>query len=161
MADYLELLYPLIPIVHRPSFRSDLARNRDLYENDFLSVVIALCAVTVGTMPTKFREYRAAEPPIPFQSRTEMINRCYEIIMGLRRASYFDEVNYSKWAVSYLMQISFFQIGQHNRARMVEVEGMQLARLLDFHQISMYDGLNCIETQLRKKGFWLMFYGYV
>ena len=38
---------------------------------------------------------------------------------------------------------------------------MQLARLLGLHQISEYMGLNCIEAQLRKKAFWLMFYGYV
>ncbi|KAL3426769.1 quinate utilization pathway activator [Phlyctema vagabunda] len=44
---------------------------------------------------------------------------------------------------------------------MIEVESMQLARLLELHQVSSYEGLNCIETQLRKKGFWLMFYGYV
>ena len=59
------------------------------------------------------------------------------------------------------MQIAFFQIGQHNRHRMIEVEAMQLARLLDFHKIESYNGLDCIQTQLRKKGFWLMFYGYM
>lgn len=161
MADYLDFLYPLIPVVHRPSFRNDLAQNRDIYDNDFLGLVVALCAATVGTMPSRFREYCAFPTPVKFQTRTEMVNRCYNIITGLRGSNYFDEINYSKWAVAYLMQISFFQIGQHNRARMVEVEAMQLARLLDLHHISMYDGLNCIETQLRKKAFWLMFYGYV
>lgn len=90
-----------------------------------------------------------------------MINSCYNAILNLRGSGFFDEINYQKWAISYLMQISFFQIGEHNRARMIEVESMQLARLLDLHQISRYDGLNYIETQLRKKGFWLMFYGYV
>ena len=44
---------------------------------------------------------------------------------------------------------------------MIEVESMQLARLLGLHQISEYAGLNCIEAQLRKRAFWLMFYGYV
>lgn len=30
MADYLDLVYPLVPVVHRPSFRHDLASNRDV-----------------------------------------------------------------------------------------------------------------------------------
>jgi hypothetical protein len=81
--------------------------------------------------------------------------------MGLRGPNFFDQINYNKWAASYLLSIAFFQIGEHNRARMVEVEAMQLARLLDLHRISKYDGLNHTETQLRKKAFWLMFYGYV
>ncbi|KAJ5414068.1 hypothetical protein N7509_000695 [Penicillium cosmopolitanum] len=44
---------------------------------------------------------------------------------------------------------------------MLSVEAMQIARLLNLHRISDYEGLNCIETQLRKKGFWLVFYCYV
>ena len=90
-----------------------------------------------------------------------MIRYCYKLSSDLRGPDYFDTVNLQKWATSYLMGISFFQIGEHNRGRMVDVESMQLARLLDLHQISRYDGLNCIETQLRKKAFWLMFYGCV
>jgi hypothetical protein len=161
MSDYLDLLYPLIPVVHRPSFRRDLERSKDALDMDFLGLIVSLCAATVGTMPRKFREYQESPIPLRFKTRTEMINHCYDILLGLRGCDYFDAVNYNKWAISYLIQISFFQIGQHNRARMIEVEAMQLARLLDFHQVASYGGLNPIETQLRRKAFWLMFYGYV
>ena len=40
---------------------------------------------------------------------------------------------------------------------MIEVESMQLGRLLHLHTIAEYDGLNAVEVQLRKKGFWLLF----
>jgi len=159
--DYLEDIYPMIPVVHRPSFRQDLARGRDVYNRDFLGVVIGLCAVTIGIMPTRFEEYRAAENPIRFSTRTEMVNYCYQRLIELRGHNYFDEINLQKWAASYLMSIASFQVGQQNRARMIDVEHTQLARLLGIHQISSYDGLNCIETQLRKKAFWLMWYIYV
>jgi hypothetical protein len=159
--DYLEFLYPLIPVVHRPSFRQDLRQNRDVYDKDFLGLILSLCAATVGTMPRRFRAYRSFQTPIQFQTRTEMIRYCYDLSSELRGPDYFDRINLQKWATSYMMTISFFQIGEHNRSRMVEVESMQFARLLDLHRISGYDGLNCIETQLRKKAFWLMFYGYV
>ncbi|RDW68307.1 hypothetical protein BP5796_08964 [Coleophoma crateriformis] len=159
--DYLDLIYPLIPVVHRPSFRRDLAKPRDLEDPDFLGLIVAMCAAINAIMPRKFREYRSAISPLKYQTRTEMINHCCDIYLGLRSPEYFDEINHQKWAASYLLSIAFFQIGQHNRARMIEVEAMQLARLLEIHQISSYDGLNCIETQLRKKAFWLMFYGYV
>ena len=90
-----------------------------------------------------------------------MINYCYDLCQSLRGSDYFDKLNLQKWATSYLLSGAFFQTGQTNRARMMEVESMQLARLLYLHQASGYDGLNCIETQLRKKAFWLMFHGYV
>jgi hypothetical protein len=161
MNDYLQFLYPLIPVVHCPSFRQDLRRNRDVDDKDFLGLIIALSATVVGTMPSRFKEYRSLSTPIRFQTRKEMMNYCYDMLIRLRGPNYFDEINFQKWAASYCMSISFFLIGEHNRARMVEVESMQLGRLLNLHQISEYDGLNCIETQLRKKGFWLLFYGYV
>lgn len=161
MKDYLDHLYPLIPIVHRPSFRADLDNGKDLYDNDFQGLVLSICAATMGTLPRKFNEYRSSDTPLRFKTRTEMINKCYDLYLGLRGPDYFDEINFNKWASSYFMQIAFFQIGQHNRQRMIEVEAMQLARLLDLHKISSYDGLDCIQTQLRKKGFWLMFYGYM
>lgn len=125
MSDYLDHLYPLIPIVHRPTFRADLEKGKDLFDGDFLTLVLSICAATVGTMPRKFNEYRNAPSPLRFQTRTEMINHCYDMCLGLRGPDYFDEINFNKWASSYLTQIALFQIGQHNRQRMVEVEAMQ------------------------------------
>ena len=161
MEDYLDHLYPVIPVVHRPSFRHSLHQNRDLHDKQFLGLLLALCATTVGILPSKFEEYRSAPVRIKFQTRTEMIDCCYAISIQLRGPRYFDEISYSKWAASYLLALAFFQIGELNRARMIEVESMQFARLLELHRISAYSGLNCIETQMRKKAFWLMFYGYV
>lgn len=161
LLDYLEHLYPLIPVVHRPSFRRDLCEDRDLYDSDFSCLVLGLCAATVGTMPNRFKEYKTCATPLRFRTRTEMIRYCYDRSHYMRDHDYFENVSFHKWASSYLLGIALFQIGEHNQARMIEVESMQLARLLGLHQISEYVGLNCIETQLRKKAFWLMFYGYV
>lgn len=125
MSDYLDHLYPLIPVVHRPTFRADLEKGKDLCDNDFLALMLSISAATVGTIPRKFNEYRNAPNPLRFKTRTEMINHCYDMTLGLRGSDYFDEINFNKWAASYFMQIAFFQIGQHNRQRMVEVEAMQ------------------------------------
>lgn len=161
LSDYLEHLYPLIPVVHRPTFHRDLCENRDLYDDDFFGLILSLSAVTVGTMPNRFKEYKACATPLRFRTRTEMIRYCHDRVHCLRGHDFFENINYNKWAASYLLGIALFQIGEHNQARMIEVESMQLARLLGLHQISEYAGLNCIEAQLRKKAFWLMFYGYV
>jgi hypothetical protein len=44
---------------------------------------------------------------------------------------------------------------------MLEVEAMQLLRLLEVQYVSSYTGIDPVETQLRKKAFWLMFYSYI
>jgi hypothetical protein len=160
--DYLTWIYPLVPVVHRPSFRSDLEQRRDLHDSDFLCLILCMSAATVGFLPKAFTRYQAiAGEGSSFTTRTDMINRCYTLCMQQRGPYYFDTVNFQKWAIAYLMQITHLQIGNHNLSRMMEVEAMQIARLLGLHRASDYEGLNCIETQLRKKGFWLMFYVYV
>ncbi|KAH0429953.1 hypothetical protein CcaCcLH18_08098 [Colletotrichum camelliae] len=162
MADYLDLVYPLVPVVHRPTFRHDLASNRDLTDRDFFALLMSLVALTVGLLPSRFRVYRAVDPEvgIRFETRTAFINCCAEIATRLRDATYFDQINSRKWAVSYVLSVACFQTGQANRSRMFDIEFMQLGRLLGLHRISDYDGLNCIETQLRKKAFWLLFYAW-
>ena len=163
--DYLDLVYLLIPVVHIPTFVSQLQSNRDIHDKDFSCLLLCLCALTVSLLRNRFDKYchglDPSSPGLRFSSRTETINTCYDICMRQRRPSYFDEVNHAKWAAAYLMQIAMFQIGNHNMSRMLEVEAMQLARLLGLHRIADYAGLNIVEVQLRRKAFWLMFYVYV
>jgi len=159
--DFLQHLYPLIPIIHRPTFLTSLDGNKDIQDKHFLSMLLALCAVTVGIYPGKFREYRCAPTPIRFQTRREMIDYCYSLCVQLRGPRYFDEVSHVKWAISYLFYMAYYHIGEHNKSRMIESEAILFARLLELHHVSAHSGLNLVETQLRKKAFWLMFYGYV
>lgn len=161
LEDFLKCLYPLIPIVHRPTFRHSLATNQDSEDPDFLGLIMSLCAAVVGVIPSKFNEYRKHEPPLRFESRKEFINHAYALYFNMRGPDYFDQISYQKFSASYLFDIALFQIGQVNRARMLEVECEQIARMLGVHKIEEYRGLNHIETQLRKKGFWLLFYSFV
>ena len=159
--DFVTRLYPLIPVIHRPTFRRSIATNQDNADPDLLGLIIGMCAATVGAMPSRFAAYRNHDPPLPFESRKAFIDHAYTVLLTLRGPDYFDQISYQKFATSYLFDIAFFQIGNANRARMVEVECLQLGRMLNLHRITEYRGLNHIETQLRKKGFWLLFYSYV
>jgi hypothetical protein len=159
--DYLTSLYPLIPVVHRPSFRRAISMNQDNNDLDLRGLIYGLCAAVVGTMPSKYLAYRSHKPPLNFSSRQDFIDHAYTVLLQLRGPDFFDEISYKKFATSYLFDIAYLQIGNANRARMIEVECLQLGRMLNLHRITEYRGLNHIETQLRKKGFWLLFYSYV
>jgi hypothetical protein len=160
MDDYFMCIYPLIPVVHRPSFCFALNEDRDNDDDDFLGLLVALCAIVIALLPSKYESYRTLDLSMAL-SRAEVIDRCQGFLTALRRPDFFEKIGFSKWAASYLMAIAFFQVGKPNHARMIEVESMQFGRLLDLHRIDKYQELDCIEKQLRKKGFWLLFYGYV
>jgi hypothetical protein len=161
VADYLQFLYPLVPIVHRPTFQQDIRHNRDCNDDVFLGLLYALCAATVAVLPSRFDIYQRHSCKTTYVDRKAMIYACYDEVVRLRKHDYFDNVNYLKWATHYLMYLAFFHIADYNCSRIWEVEANQLARLLNLHRISEYDGLNYIEIQLRKKAFWLTFYGFV
>ncbi|CAH0046305.1 unnamed protein product [Clonostachys solani] len=160
--DYLARIYPLIPVVHRPTFRRRLAQNEDVDDPDFLALILSLVVVAVGLLPSRFPYYQSmvSGSSSKFQTRESVVNASIDMCMSMRTATYWDQVSHQKWAMSYMMSVGCFQLGQANRSRMLEVETLQTGRLLGIHRIADYEGLNCIETQLRKKAFWLCFYTY-
>lgn len=161
LQDYLYYMYPVIPIVHRPSFQRRVEDDLDCSDPGFLGLVVAMSAIIVAAMPSRFNDYRSHHPPLRFCSRREMVWACYQKAMSLRTPDHFDQINFQKFATTYLFCAAFMQLGDHNWSRMLQSEAMQLARMLNLHNISEYAGLNHIETQLRKKGFWLVFYAFM
>jgi hypothetical protein len=163
MGDYIDRLHPLIPLVHLPTFRAELAADHDVDDVIFLSLVTALASLVVGVLPSRFAAYQAMipDPDRRFTSRSAMAEHCSTLCLRLRTARYWDQISQRKWAISYALCMGAFQLGQNNQGRMFEAEAMQTARLLGIHQVSEYRGLNPVETQLRKKAFWLQFYGFV
>ncbi|EXA31235.1 hypothetical protein FOVG_17476 [Fusarium oxysporum f. sp. pisi HDV247] len=158
MTDYIDHIYPLVPVVHLPTFRNDLASNKDITDLDTLLLFVSIASLTVGLLPSKFDSYHALAAR--FGTRTATISHCSQMCIRLRPADYWDHISHRKWATAYCLSIGAFQVGQINQSRMFEAESMQLARLLGMHLVSEYEGLNPIETQLRKKSFWLQLYTF-
>ena len=161
VADYFQYIYPLVPLVHRPSFQRDFAANRDHADDDFLSLIYGICALTVASLPSKFQRYQNGRTSPSHVSRKAMVYTCYDESLRLKKHEYYDEITYIKFATHWMSYLAFFHVTEYNRARMVELEAKQLARCLNLHNVSEYGALDCIEIQLRKKGFWLIFYSFV
>ena len=105
----LTRLYPLIPIVHGPSFRDAPAADHDMEDPCLRNLIIAICAAVVGTMPSQFEQYRNHAPPLPFATRRDMLNRFYDHLLNARESSYFYEISFQKRATSYLMVYPSFK----------------------------------------------------
>lgn len=159
--DYILYLFPAIPVFHLPTFRAQFDLERDRHDTAFFGLVMGIVAITVGILPRKFQMYRQTPYLQRFATRLEMIDFCYTLTLQTRGLRYFDEISHTKWATAYVTYLAYFHVGKYNISRTVECEANLFARLLELHRISAYAGLNCIETQLRKKAFWLTLYAYV
>ncbi|KAL9948794.1 hypothetical protein D7B24_008113 [Verticillium nonalfalfae] len=161
--DYIERVYPLCPVVHLPSFRRSLASNQDVHDTEQMLLLVALFTLTIGVLRSRIEDYRAMDPEAAarFPTRTSIITYASQMCLRLRPPDYWDEISHRKWAISYTLASAAFEVGRMNQYRMFDSEAMQLARLLGFHlHATEYRGLNCIETQLRKKAFWLQFFSF-
>lgn len=158
--DYVRYVYPLLPVVHCPTFAEELSEGRDADDEELLALIVSLCAATVCLLPSRLAIYRTQG--LPFTTRTAMANHCWSLYQDLRKGpAYFDTVSHTKWAASYMLAIAFHQTGNANLWRMLDVESMQLLRLLDVHRPESYINLDPIQVQLRKKAFCLVFNGCV
>ncbi len=158
---YIDLVYPTIPIVHRPSFLQDVQQNRDMHDDTFLSLTLSICAATAALIPRTFQEFQKSPHSLRFQNRTQMIEACCKLVVDLRPPNYFDICGHSKWAIAYMLSIAYYQVGLFNRTTFWSAEAAQMARILRLEDPSNFPGTNCIETQLRKKAFWVMFFPFV
>lgn len=158
---YLDLVYPTIPVVHRPTFIQDLESNRDVHDNIFLSLTMSICAAVVALLPRKFEEYQNAIEPLPFKLRTQMVDACQKFVVDLRSPEYFANVDQPKWAIAYMFQVAYFQLGTSNRVALWYAEAAQINRLLRLEDSKNSLVRDCIDVQLRKKAFWLTFFIFV
>jgi hypothetical protein len=155
MRDYLQLIYPLVPVVHLPTFLKDLENHREQSDPTFLVFLAAICVLVVANIPKRFHEYRIMDEFFPFQSRLEMINFCYQLALQHRKVDYLDHSSHMKWATSYMLSIGYHSIRLTNRGNILFMECNHHLRMLGCLRASSFEGLSCIETQLRKKALLL------
>lgn len=159
--DFLVYVYPIVQLVHRPTFLRKFRDNMHAQDPNFFALVMALCGATVAHRPEKLVEYRNSPTPLRMQTPLEVVDYCHARSVQFRSVRYYDEVSHTKWTTAFMFYASFFQAGDVNKARMMEAEANLFGRLLELHRISAYTGLNCIEVQLRKKAFGFMMHAYV
>lgn len=157
MKDYLERIYPLVPVVHCPTFLAHLHEERYMHSQTFLSFCFAISALVLAILPRKLDEYNRIDGSMEFANRQEAIEYIHSMIMQARPVDYFDKLTLEKWAISYLMSMTNAHLRHLPRAKVLIAEADLICTELGLPRISSYVGLDNIEAQLRKKAFWLNF----
>jgi hypothetical protein len=156
--DYLHHLYPLLPVIHIPSFLQHLDSGRHTTNVPFLCLLLSLFALVCSMLPRRFEHYRALDPDFgdEFTHRRQVLDRVQSLIHKIQGPDYFDDLTLVKWASAYCRMSACAYLGLVSRAMILRSEAETVLLQLNCHRVGSYTGLNEIEAQLRKKAFWMM-----
>lgn len=155
--EYFATIYPLLPVVHEPSFRRDFASSRLDNDKVFFSLVMCVCVVGPVLLPRRFLEYKKYPKEFDHDSPGDLARRCERIVLSLRDVEYSEQPTNEKCAIAYLLAFFCGNTGFVGKARVYWGELGGYLNSMRASSPSSYKGLGHIEAQVRKKLFWLLF----
>ncbi|KAH7357278.1 hypothetical protein BKA65DRAFT_592751 [Rhexocercosporidium sp. MPI-PUGE-AT-0058] len=157
MQDYMEFMYPIFPFVHIPTFKKNLANGLHLTDATFFCFIISLCAAVSGMMPERFDHYQtlSAAFKVSYPALRDFIKRVHLVAQRTRDPDMHENATMTSWALAYTMYLSHVCIGQNSSCRIYKAEATAILIDLGCHRWGSYASLNPIETQVRKKAFWI------
>uniref|UniRef100_A0A060T692 ARAD1B14234p n=1 Tax=Blastobotrys adeninivorans TaxID=409370 RepID=A0A060T692_BLAAD len=158
---YLDKLYPITPIVHRPSFAKDLDAGRETRDPAWFLMAISICAYTLAAIPRVFSEIQSLDPDLPYRNSKQMFMQCYDIVNAGKRTHWISSTSVSAnhFIATYLMAISEHLIqGDHVRGSVALQESIGTIKALKGHLWPAgYERLNNIEQEILKRCLWIAY----
>jgi hypothetical protein len=154
--DYLDFVYPLLPLVHHPSFRTLVEANAYAVDAAFLRLCLAVCAVTVASIPRKFDQYSSGR----YADVGAMVDRACQLVMLSRISTEPEWQNrplVSTMIVSILLAMSSHYAGRANQGWGYASEAIQFFRALELYQQEGYEHLTVLDSELCKRAFWVLY----
>lgn len=78
--DYVELIYPISPIAHYPSFGHKLSSRQYKVDPEFLRLCLSLCAMTVSSIHRKISLYGFGH----YSDAKQVVMRAYKLVIASR-----------------------------------------------------------------------------
>ncbi|KAI8649547.1 Zn(2)-C6 fungal-type domain-containing protein [Fusarium keratoplasticum] len=158
--DFLSRVYPLVPFIHLPRFKAQLA-SRDL-ETDpaFFRLCVALCAITVASLPRNLSSYGI----VGYHNAAQVVERASHLITCSYMAtlpSWQDKPSFERLRVTILTAVAFLYAGRNHAGYVWLNEAVPCCRDLELYKRDAYRGLDIVDIELRKRVFWLLFIAQV
>ncbi|KAF1959491.1 hypothetical protein CC80DRAFT_489621 [Byssothecium circinans] len=154
--DYLQLVFPLLPLVHRPSFRASIEAAAYTADPAFFRLCLAVCAVTVASIPRKFEEYGREK----YADVGAMVDRACHMVLLSRIASepeWQNQPQTGTMIVSILLTMASHYAGRANQGWGYASEAIQFFRALELYRKVGYEHLSLLEGEMCKRAFWLLY----
>lgn len=151
---YLQYLWPLLPLVHRPTFAENLATRLDLRDTDFRALLLNIVAFTISQLPTS----RLTTEQYDVEGLKRLQRRCHRTSSQLQR-TYHSQVTLTQICIIIFDNFYLLSIGLTHTAASRLGQAVQLAFCLGLHSDAKTQalGLDPIEVQLRRRVFWQLY----
>ncbi|KAL3465717.1 hypothetical protein BJX64DRAFT_285320 [Aspergillus heterothallicus] len=163
--DFLTYVYPLIPVVHIPTFLSSLEAHRTLPDRLFACLQASIFAIVNALLPSRFEHYKAVDPTLgcnaSITNKVSAVLHAHEVFDLIKGPELQDESSLTSWATMYLFGAAYASLNLLHRSIMFRSHTYAIMLSMNLHLIKSYAGLNPIETQLRKKAVWLTLTGVI
>ncbi|RSL44771.1 hypothetical protein CEP54_014553 [Fusarium duplospermum] len=153
--DFLFRVYPLVPFIHLPRFRAQLAGRDFETEPAFFRLCVALCAITVASLPRKLSSYGI----VGYHDAAQLVERASHLIMCSYMStspSWQDQPSFERLRVTILTAVAFLYVGRNHAGYVLMNEAVPCCRDLELYKRDAYRGLDMVDTELRKRVFWLL-----
>lgn len=154
--DYLEDLYPIAPLIHIPSFLSQLQQCLFLTDPAFLRLCISLCAMTIASLPRKASIYRFDY----YTTVKDMVGRACQLVTASRLATspdWADDPSSNDLICSLFLGMASHYTQCPRRGWTLINESIHCCRSLGLHRHDGYTELNSVETEINKRAFWMIY----
>lgn len=156
--EYVNRVYPVIPLVHLPTFSSRLHAREFATDPVFFRLCMAICAVTVASIPRNGGTYGA--PWYRSNNVAEMVDRAAHLVMlshmssspGWQNAATVDGI-----LVNVLLALAFHYSGRQNAGWTYSSNAMLAFRRLELYKKESYAEMSTVDAEMSKRAFWLMF----
>lgn len=159
--DFLLHVYPVLPVVHVPSFKDKLERRVFLTDDSFLRLCLTLCAVTVASIP---RSVTASDGPRHgagwYTNAAEMVDRASHLVLISRIStdpSWQSKASVDSMVVSVVLAMASHYAGKANAGWAYASEAIHFFRELELYKASAYENMPAFDAEICKRSFWLLF----
>lgn len=149
---FFDYVYPLTPILHRPTFLANLAARKDKVDPVFFSLVLSVIASTLVQVPRSLVNLEKGEVE-------NLARRCIRVSRG-KMSFVWEEVvpvQSDFIVIAYLEGIVHLLLGNNTAHVTATAQANQLALAMRLNEESSYDSLDPIECEMRRRMFWLLF----
>lgn len=155
LSDFFTRIYPLVPLVHRPTFTHKLALSA--YDSDppFYRLCISLCAVTVASLPRNFASYAGTL----YRDTGDLFDRASNLIWLSRAGSapsWQNEPSVEQMVESVILGVAGFYCDRAGAGWRYAGEAVQCFREMGLYARGAYRGLDAVRGELCKRVFWFL-----
>ncbi|KUJ16498.1 uncharacterized protein LY89DRAFT_84873 [Mollisia scopiformis] len=154
--EFLENLYSIAPLIHVPSFNSQVSECLYLKDARFLCLCLSICAMTISSLPRKASIYL----PGHYQSSREMVSRAYQLVIASRLATspdWADNPSSNDMNCSLLLGMASHYTQCPKRAWSLINESIHCCRSLSLYHENGYKEMTTIEIEINKRAFWMLY----